>query len=65
MRAARRQRRARRGAVSVDVFVTHAILGGDAAAELRQAGVREVWSTDSVTHASNAFPLDGLIAQKR
>jgi len=52
-----------RGAASVDVFVTHAILGGDAAAELRRAGVREVWSTDSVTHASNVLPLAGLIAE--
>ena len=51
-----------RGAASVDVFVTHAILGGDAAAELRVAGVREVWSTDSVTHASNVLPLAGMIA---
>ena len=51
-----------RGAASADVFITHAILGGDAAAELRQAGVREVWSTDSVTHASNVLPLAALIA---
>ena len=52
-----------RGASGVDVFVTHAILGGDAAAELRRAGVREIWSTDSVTHASNVLPLAGLIAE--
>jgi ribose-phosphate pyrophosphokinase len=52
-----------RGASGVDVFVTHAILGGDAVAELRRAGVGEVWSTDSVTHASNVLPLAGLIAE--
>ncbi len=46
----------------MDVFVTHAILVGDAGAELRRAGVREVWSTDSVTHASNVLPLAALIA---
>jgi ribose-phosphate pyrophosphokinase len=51
-----------RGASGVDVFVTHAILGGDADAQLRLAGVGEVWSTDSVTHASNVLPLAGLIA---
>lgn len=53
-----------RGAASVDVFVTHAILGGDAAAELRLAGVRETWSTDSVSHASNVLPLAPLIADQ-
>ena len=52
-----------RGACGVDVFVTHAILGADAVAELRRAGVGEVWSTDSVTHASNVLPLAGLIAE--
>lgn len=52
-----------RGASSVDVFVTHAILGGDAVPELRRAGVREIWSTDSVTHASNVLPLAELIAE--
>lgn len=53
-----------RGASSVGVFVTHAILAGDAVPELRRAGVREIWSTDSVTHASNVLPLAGLIAER-
>ena len=52
-----------RGASGVDVFVTHAILAGDAAAELRRAGVGQLWSTDSVAHASNVLPLAGLIAE--
>ena len=52
-----------RGAAGVDIFVTHAILGGDAVAELRRAGVGGLWSTDSVTHASNVLPLAGLIAE--
>ena len=52
-----------RGASGVDAFVTHAILGGDAVAELRRAGVSELWSTDSVPHASNVLPLAGLIAE--
>jgi ribose-phosphate pyrophosphokinase len=51
-----------RGAAGVDAFVTHAILGGDAVAVLRRAGVREIWSTDSVTHTSNVLPLAALIA---
>jgi len=51
------------GASSVDVLVTHALFVGDAVAGLQRAGVRHVWSSDSVTHVSNAIPLAGLIAQ--
>jgi ribose-phosphate pyrophosphokinase len=54
---------AQRGAKSVDVMVTHALFVGDAVAELRRAGVRDIWSTDSVTHASNVLPLAGVIAR--
>ncbi len=59
------------GAARVDVAVTHALFVGDALAALAAAGVSEVWSTDSITHASNritlvptiAAALRGLIAQ--
>jgi len=50
------------GAASVDVLVTHALFVGDAVADLRRAGVRDIWSTDSVTHASNVLPLASMIA---
>ena len=50
------------GAASVDVLVTHALFVGDAVADLRRAGVRDIWSTDSVTHASNVLPLARVIA---
>ena len=53
----------RLGAASVDVLVTHALFVGDAVAGLQRAGVRCIWSSDSVTHASNVIPLAGLIAQ--
>ena len=46
-----------RGARSVDVAVTHALFADDAMAVVHAAGVRHVWSTDSVAHASNAVPL--------
>jgi ribose-phosphate pyrophosphokinase len=49
-------------AASVDVLVTHALFVGDAVADLRRAGVRDIWSTDSVTHASNVLPLASMIA---
>jgi ribose-phosphate pyrophosphokinase len=50
------------GAASVDVAVTHALLVGDALAQLHAAGVRHVWSTDAVPHASSVVPLAGLLA---
>jgi ribose-phosphate pyrophosphokinase len=50
------------GATRVDVLVTHALFVEDALETLMAAGVTEVWSSDSVTHASNAFPLAGELA---
>ncbi|HPU53341.1 MAG TPA: ribose-phosphate diphosphokinase [Burkholderiaceae bacterium] len=52
-----------RGARSVDVAVTHALLVGDAVAALREAGIRHVWSTDSVPHSSNAVSIAPLLAR--
>jgi len=51
-----------RGASAVDVAVTHALFVGDAMAELAAAGVRHVWSTDTVPHASNAISVVALLA---
>ena len=51
------------GAASVDVAVTHALFVGDALAEVHAAGVRHVWSTDSVVHPSNALSVVPLLAQ--
>ena len=45
----------------VDVLVTHALLDDDAKQQLARAGVRNIWSTDSVTHDSNVIPLCGLL----
>lgn len=45
----------------VDVLVTHALFAGDAKDRLLQAGVRNIWSTDSVSHESNIIPLCGLL----
>jgi ribose-phosphate pyrophosphokinase len=51
-----------RGARAVDVAVTHALFVDDAIAQLAQAGVRHVWSSDSVPHASNVVSLVPLLA---
>lgn len=50
------------GAASVDVAVTHALFVGDALARLRAAGVRNLWSADSIEHPTNAIRLAPLLA---
>ncbi len=50
------------GATSVDVAVTHALFIADALAQVRAAGVRHVWSSDCVPHASNAVSVVPLLA---
>lgn len=51
------------GAATVDVAVTHALFVGDALAQVHAAGVRHVWSTDSVPHASNVISVAPLLAR--
>lgn len=51
------------GAARVDVMVSHALFAGDAQDHLRAAGVAEIWSTDSIPHASNVISLARPLAQ--
>ncbi len=53
----------RQGASRVDVLVTHALFVGDALSMLKDAGVTEIWSSDSVEHPTNAFSLAPLLAE--
>ena len=53
----------RLGAASVDVAVTHGLFVEDAVAQIHAAGVRHVWSTDSVPHPSNVVSVVPLLAQ--
>ena len=50
-----------KNAKHVDVLVTHALFADDAKQCLLQAGVRNIWSTNSVSHESNIIPLSGLL----
>ena len=50
------------GAASVDVAVTHGLFIGEAMAQLRAAGVRQVWSSDAVPHATAVVSVAGLLA---
>ncbi len=51
-----------RGAAAVDVAVTHALFVGDAGPVLARAGIRRVWSSDTVPHPSNAVSVAPLLA---
>jgi ribose-phosphate pyrophosphokinase len=54
---------AEQGAASVRVVVTHALFTGDALELLRQAGVTDICSTDSIRHQSNRLHLDRILAR--
>jgi ribose-phosphate pyrophosphokinase len=45
----------------VDVLVTHALFNNEVKQSLIEAGVRNIWSTDSVSHESNVITLDSLL----
>ena len=51
-----------RGAQRVDVLVTHPLFAQGSIERIRQAGVEEIWSTDSISHPSNCIALTSLIA---
>lgn len=51
------------GAASVDVAVTHGLFVGDALSRVHAAGVRRVWSSDCVPHASNAVSVVPVLAE--
>jgi len=51
------------GVASISVLVTHALFVDDACARLEAAGVGNVWSCDSIEHASNRVCLAPLLAE--
>lgn len=48
---------------SVSVLVTHALFMEGAMQQLYDAGVSNIWSSNSIKHESNAFSLAGLLAK--
>lgn len=50
------------GPASLSVLVTHALFVDDAMARLRQAGVENIWSCDSIAHPTNAVALAPLLS---
>lgn len=52
-----------RGASSVDIACTHALLAGNARQMITDAGVEHIWSCDTVRDESNAIHIAELIAE--
>ncbi|MFI3187324.1 MAG: ribose-phosphate diphosphokinase [Methylococcaceae bacterium] len=50
------------GCKDIYAVVTHALFCGDAHAHILNAGVKNVWSTDSIDHSSSCIRLDTLLA---
>lgn len=50
------------GARQVDAIITHPLFCSDAEQCMRQSGVTHIWSTDSITHPTNAIALTDLLA---
>lgn len=48
---------------SLSVLVTHALFVDDAIPQLRQAGVTNIWSCDSILHSTNAVQLANILAE--
>jgi len=44
-------------------IITHPLFCEDAEQHIRQAGVNEIWSTDSISHSTSCINLDSLLAQ--
>ena len=51
------------GAGQVYAAITHPLFCADAEAHIMQAGVQDIWSTDSISHPSACIYLDKLLAQ--
>lgn len=51
------------GASSVDVAVTHALFANGAQATLKSAGVRHIWSANTVPHDTNVIDTTALLAE--
>jgi ribose-phosphate pyrophosphokinase len=52
-----------RGADQVVAAITHPLFCGDAEQTIRQAGIAEIWSTDSISHNTACIYLDSLLAK--
>ncbi|MCK5649324.1 MAG: ribose-phosphate diphosphokinase [Gammaproteobacteria bacterium] len=47
---------------SLSVLVTHALFVNDSVAQLKKAGINNIWSCDSIVHPTNAVKLADILA---
>jgi ribose-phosphate pyrophosphokinase len=52
-----------KGCKDIYTVVTHALFCGDAYDHILKAGVKSIWSTDSIEHPSSCIKLDALLAE--
>jgi ribose-phosphate pyrophosphokinase len=50
------------GSKDIHAVVTHSLFCGDAETHILQAGVKTLWSTDSIDHPTSCIKLDALLA---
>lgn len=50
------------GVNNIDCLVTHALFTAEATSQLHHAGIRHIWSSDSINHPTNAVALAALLA---
>jgi ribose-phosphate pyrophosphokinase len=50
------------GAGDIYAVVTHPLFCGDAEAHILKAGIKIIWSTDSIDHPTSCIKLDALLA---
>jgi ribose-phosphate pyrophosphokinase len=50
------------GAAEIYVAITHPLFCDDAEAHLLEAGIKTIWSTDSIDHPTSCINLDALLA---
>ena len=50
------------GAGDIYVVVTHALFCEDAETHIQQAGIKTIWSTDSIEHPTSCIKIDALLA---
>jgi ribose-phosphate pyrophosphokinase len=53
----------RQGAETIHCLVTHALFSDEVSQALHDAGITHLWSSDSISHPSNAVSLTGLLAR--
>ena len=52
-----------RGVKSIDALVTHALFAPGSLERLKQAGIQNIWTTDSITHPTNVINLFEILAK--